>query len=377
MVGPGRQKVFKVCWAAAVFFLLQSSPALGRIDFSGKLAAELVYDDLLTASAGDTLVETVNFNPNLKIRTDQLAGFLDLSGDCVFTEDALSAERTALTFTVNKAYVAYESPRWSMVLGKNRFLKGVGYGWNPSDITNPQKSPLYQDERKRGNEEGVEMASVSYFGWAGRFFYEVTLALLPAFSINQAKKVIYTKFNYGSWEGFLVGGFQDQRPPLYGGYFRTAVPYADFLSLYGEFQSTELRRNNKFLFGLQFNPALQFTGNLQLQAEFFYHPDGGEDLDDYLQQHPGLTPVLGETLRHYYYLAALYYDLSSRFSLGVMKNADQDQSGIVSFLYSRFIGQEAMLNLGGYYVMTADARREFARLTQRNFQVYTGLSIYF
>ena len=222
------------------------------------------------------------------------------------------------------------------------------------------------------------MASFSYFGATDLFFYEVTAGVIPARDADQAKKVLYTKFSYGSFEGFVIDGFQDYRQNIYGGYFRTAVQYCDLLSVYGEFQSVEFQGNNKYLLGLQFNPIItDLPGNLQFQIESFYNEDGGNNLDEYFLKNPGITPVLGESLKHYNYIGCIYSDLASRVSLGIMKNMDEDQSGFANFLYSRFMAKEALFTIGGYYIISSGSTKEFARLTNRKFQVYAGLSIYF
>lgn len=81
---------------------------------------------------------------------------MDISGEYTVSDhEVMDDGADSIEFTVKKAYVAYQTDRFSVLLGKDRFLKGVGFGWNPSDITNPQKSPLYQDESKMGDEEGV------------------------------------------------------------------------------------------------------------------------------------------------------------------------------------------------------------------------------
>jgi hypothetical protein len=363
----------------ALFFLFLSGPVLGGLDLYGKLESELAYDDLLAAgrevAQQDTLVNIVDFNPKLKITAGHTIGFLDLCGEYTTTSREVPGEQVdRFKLTVRKAYVTYQTDCFSVLLGKERFLKGVGFGWNPADLTNPQKSPLYQDESKRGEDEGVGMASVSYFSAAGFCFYEVTAGVIPVQHADQAKMVLYTKFSLGSFEGFLIGGFQENRPNIYGGYFRTAVPYLDLLSAYGEFQSTEFQSNNKYLLGLQINPVINdLPGSLQFQIEGFYNEDGGRDLDDFRLKHPGVTPVVGESLKHYYYFGCVYNDLVSRVSLGVMRNTDEDRSGVGSFLYSRFVAKEALLTIGGYYVISSGPKKEFSVLTNRKLHLYIGL----
>src|SRR5690606_32935525 len=134
----------------------------------------------------------------------------------------------------------------------------------------------------------------------------------------------------------------------------TAVPYCDLLSVYGEIQSVEVQGNNKYLLGLQFNPIItDLPGNLQFQIESFYNEDGGNNLDEYFLKNPGITPVLGESLKHYNYIGCIYSDLASRVSLGIMKNMDEDQSGFANFLYSRFMAKEALFTIGGYYIISS------------------------
>ena len=358
-----------------LFFL--AKPVVGSINAYGKLESELVYDDRLPSGQNDGLVNKVIFNPKFKILTGNTVSFLDLCGSYQ-TDIGMGDGENALQFTVNKAYLSYQKNDFNVLIGKDRFLKGVGYGWNPSDITNPQKSPLYRDESKRGDEEGVGIASVSYYGFKQQLFYEIAGGIIPTSNLDETKQILYTKFNYSSFEGFLIGGFQNKRRNIYGGYFRTALPYFDLLTVYGEFQTVEFRDNNKYLLGLQYNPVIScLSGNLQLQIESYYNEDGCNNMADYFRKHPGSTPILGECLRHYYYIGLIYNNIVSRFSLGVMKNTDEDKSGVASLLYSRFIAEEALLNIGGYYCLFSASEEEFARLTNRKLQVYAGLSSYF
>lgn len=362
-----------------IFFI--AKPAIGNITVYGKLESELVYDNLLTSGQEqeDLLINKISFNPKFKFFTGNTIGFLDICGRYE-TEDSkvMSESDNSSEFIVNKAYLEYQNSGFSVLIGKDRLLKGVGYGWNPSDITNPQKSPLYRDESKRGDEEGVGMACVSYYGFKDLLFYELAGGVIPTRNLDEAKKFLYTKFNYGSFEGFLIGGFQEKQQNIYGGYIRTTVPYLPLLTFYGEFQTVEFRDNNKYLLGLQYNPVIScLPGNLQLQIESFYNQDGCNNMDDYFAKNPNIAPILGESLRHYYYIGCMYNNILSRFSIGVMKNTDEDKSGVVSFLYSRFIAKEASLNIGGYYCIFSDSEKEFARLTNMKSELYAGLSIYF
>lgn len=350
-----------------LFTVTEKSKA--SVESYGNIQSELTYAELINGEMENTLVNNISFNSNLKLSTDKTSGFLNLKGDY---------ENDELTLSLNKAYISYQNDSLAFEIGKDRFLKGVGFGWNPSDLMNPSKSPLYREEEKRGEDVGINLASVSYFGDKGSLVYEISAVVIPGESYSDMKKVLLTKLINGSFEWFFIGGFQTGQKNIYGGYFRASIPYFDKATMYGEFQSTEFQSNNKHLLGVQLNPEISLLrGSLQFQAEYFYNQSGCKNMSEYFIKNPNAIPVLGESLQHYYYTGSVYNDISSRFFFGVIWNADEDKSGVVNFLYSKFISKECLFKIGGYSCFFSDSEKEFAKLTNTRLTIYAGLSIYF
>ncbi len=357
--------IFKTLLITAVLIFVIAGNATASFEMYGKIETELGYDDFITNPVNQGFTGKILFAPNFNIVADNVTGFVGLKG--TYNNDIFG-------FTANKAYVSYMGDSYCFKIGKDRTLKGVAYAWNPADIINPQRSPLYRDDEKRGSDEGIFLTSFSTFGKSRLFDYELSGLLIPGKDYS-LKKVLSMKLGVGSFESFLVGGFQSGES-IYGGYLR--FPVFDFLTAYSEFQTVNFQSQQKYLLGIQTNPTLPYIGNpLQIHVEYFKNIDGALSMNDYFINHPGEIPILGETLQNYLYTGLVYNDVYVRASLGGIWNIDDDKSGLINFLISFFPTKESMIRFGGYYCFFSDSQKEFPRLTDTQCEIYINFSVFF
>ena len=367
-MGNGKKLLLTVLMISSLLLVSRGDCTASYQEY-GKLGITLKESEYLYDSIPNQFDNSLLLDYNLQINEGNLIGCFKLSVN-------YSQNQDGLFFSLAKGYVTYQNEFLSFELGKNRVLNGVGYAWNPADIMNPKKSPLYRDEEKR-SDEGVFFTSLSYYGFLNSLAYEVRGIMLPAADRRQSKGVLSTKLAWQSLETLFLVGFEKDEQPVYAGTGRFSCTELPF-TLYGEFRNYEMKTDWKYLLGIQYNPSFTvFGGNIQAQLEYFRNENSyRHDVVDYYAYYPGETPVLGELYENYAYVGLTYYSLGLITSCGVIKNLDQDGSGMINYLLTYPLNNESTISLGGYLPFGRDVD-EFPYFIDRNYEIYLTLSIAF
>lgn len=296
---------------------------------------------------------------------------------CSYLSLNYSQKYDVLLFGLRKGYFAYQSGNFQFELGKNRIMYGVGYVWNPSDIINPRKSPLYRDEKKR-DDEGVYYGSLSYYGFLDNLAYEIRGVFLPAKEdLMESREVLSLKLSWQPLETTCVLGFKADEKPIYAGNIRYTLSSFP-VTVYGEFCHHETDDLRQYLLGFQFDPSFEILdGNIQGQFEYFRNENSYQhEVVAYYDYYPGKAPTLGELYQNYLYTGLTYYSLDFSVSLGIIKNIDNDGSGIINYLVNYPLNDESSLSLGGYLPFGRDVDK-FPYFTNKNHEIYLMLSVSF
>src|SRR5690554_1797326 len=175
----------------------------GQLSLSVK-ESEYLQDTIVHQFDNSALLEY-----NLKINEGDIIGCFKLNA-------YYSQNYDEIFFNLARGYVVYQNDYFSFELGKNRVMNGVGYAWNPSDIINLKKSPLYREEEKR-IDEGVYYTSLSYYGFLNDLAYEVRGIILPEEDSLKSSGVFSTKISWQSLEASFLTGLKKDEPPVYAG----------------------------------------------------------------------------------------------------------------------------------------------------------------
>ncbi len=358
----------KIFFLPIIFFLLDVNVLFAdiTIDNYGKIEAGIIGTNYFKNDTTSSFNGNSFFIDNLKINSMNSTGFMELKG---------SYFKNKFDLVFNKAYIAYQNEYLTLEMGKDRIVDGIGFAWNPADILNPKKSPLYRDDEKRNGDEGIILSRVSFFNKQGSHSYEIRGILVKEDNTKDSKGTLAIKSTYKSLETFFTSGFQKNKKNINAGFVRFPMPRIDSITIYSEFQNTEFKNNWKNLYGIQLSPSVDFIkGNLFIQLEYFSNENGYKKMpEEYLKNS---YPIIGETLKNYLFTGLGYNYMSYRFGAGFLQNIDNDKSSLINFLTSINISDETTLNIGGYHTI-GDGEKEFPLLSGTRYELYLSVSVYF
>ncbi len=411
-----------VCAAAIIMFVLSSGTAVGEAAFSGELKPEVGlniprYDDYESPLNPSNVLEfrdvTFGNEINLKLTDTGETGALDvwlqlkrypiaelLSGVSSLTAAAsgvadpqaglLEQAVADLTFT-SDAYIytvdlLRASAAWTpnanlrVTLGRQSYLTGYGYGWNPVDLANPPKDPTDADASLRG----VDGLTVQYTHAA--WLLAEVYGALP----SDGRGWDYDELLAGAEITLIAPAVELKVAGLYGGAERASDPadtypnavaaatYVDVrgVGFYGEgVVRSRSRRNAPEATGAAtvmrdgpipsglLGAEYYFPSGPVLAAEYFYNGEGWDQdrREDYAEALDTLEDSGGITGEYYalytpsyfarhYWLVNLtipWYDADATFDVNLVFSPD---SRVL------FVTPTASLNLNYEGTLTTDLR---------------------
>ncbi len=357
-------RTFEYFVLAAMLTILAAASLSAEVKFSGELKPEVVfnipgsggYDDTPLNPGNWTGINDVMFRSeiNLKLNAQGNTSALDLwfqvkqypiadllTGSAAMAEaaslvgsDDLSGYSTAVAdmFYVVDPYIftldiMRASASWMptdtlrITFGRQSFLTGYGYGWNPVDLANPPKDPTDPEAYLRG----VDALNIQYSpaSWINTRFYGAVPSQGFTWGYEQMLAGGEITINVPSLEFKLAGlyGGQETSSDTYDLYPHAgaAAFYLDVFGLgfYGEGVVRSRSRRNipdsgtgpstikdgpvySGLAGLEY----YFTSGLVLATEYYYNGEGWnlterEDYTSALETQGGSGGIAGEYLALY------------------------------------------------------------------------------
>ncbi len=392
-VKPGfRYASTSPCPGVLPFLLLLFVPVLlaAQVNFSGELTPEVVFnipgeDDYISLlNPGNALgFEDLMFRNgiNLKLNESGETGALDLwirlgqypiaemlvgtafiaSGfnqvAADYTADlAWSAEPYLYTADILRANASWiPAPDVRITLGRQSFLTGYGYGWNPVDLANPPKDPRSPQAYLRG----VDGLTFRYSPAA--WFNASLYGLIPPAGYTRAYEDLLT----GGELTFYAAALEIKLSGLYGSVEKESDPvdlyphavaaafYLDIagVGVYGEGVVRSRSRRNipdaasfsttirkgpvpSGLFGLEY----YFPSGAFLAVEYFYNGEGWNQAQR--EDYASVLSILGTGITGEYYalytpsyfaqhyallnLLVPWYDVDASFNLNFIWSPDSE-----------------------------------------------------
>jgi len=342
-------------------------------------------------SVRNTLGAEMRASETLSTNTSVMQSFWIASGVKVSQGDVLVNARLQLRQTnealegeISELYGSYEGTLVMMGFGKTRVQHGVGYVWTPSDILNPTTSFLWDGHYPSTTNTAI-VVGVLGFHYASEvvpFSLSWRGYVVPWLEIERSVYAGDLSLSYGQMEMSVVLGKQNNGEDIvYGGYLRSALPFVDWVTVYGEFGSVNMKTNWEFVGGMQVNPSLDFVpGSIQIQGEYGYRPEGAEDMEDFWAGYDPARdrmPLPGMLLRRYVYGGIAYTGLVVRSQVGIVKNLDEDGSGMVTGEIQYRVGEDSFVMLGGRAVLFDKDTEEFPTLLGQRWEIRFGFTTYF
>jgi len=352
---------------AGFMFSIQASQ--NAISIYGRLEPSITIDRNIQNEDTFSITNGVLTTTNMKLNSGIVTGFAKLNANYNQNTDIIK-------WNLQKAFILCKGSFWTYKLGKDRESYGVGYLWNPADLLNPQKSPLYRDSERRNAEEGIFMSSLSVSGHIADLWFEIKGIYLPLKKIEDSKAAAALKLSWNLYEfAFITSSQLNDSTTMMAGYLRGSIPGLDPVNFYSEMQLADIL-HQKYLFGIQLTPpiTLFYDGNIQITGEYFFNNNPYDEvITKWFSNNDTKTPMVGEIFSNYVYGGLSYYMLDFVMSCGYVQNLDSDQSGMINVFGSYSIAAETQINIGGY-IPFGDSKAEFPFFLNKEWSLYFSTS---
>ncbi len=372
-------------------FLSAALAATAQVNFSGELKPEVIFN--IPGSGYDSALNTGNYlgvqdlmfrnEINLKLDQQSDSAALDLwlqvgqypiaellaGSAAILTSDegvvglaktaavgdlAYMAGSYIYTASLMRASASWmPAPEFRVTLGRQSFLTGYGYGWNPVDLANPPKDPTDPSAYLQGV-DGLTLQGTP-FSWLSVKAYGIAPSEGSGWAYNELLAGAELTLQMPALEVKLAGlyGGRERNSDLYDLYPHGAAAafYADVhgVGLYGEgVVRSRSRRNSADPAGgtsvLSDEPVFSalggaeyyFASGLSGAVEYFYNGEGWDD--DQRSDYASALEVLGGMpgadylglytpmyfARHYILLNLMipWYEKDSSFNANIIYSPD-------------------------------------------------------
>ncbi|OQY33461.1 MAG: hypothetical protein B6241_07820 [Spirochaetaceae bacterium 4572_59] len=292
-----RDRVFTVLFTAALF-LLTASIRLPALSLYGD--AETQFDFYIPGESGDDRYDSL-------INPENIMGLNDMgySMDMTFKLENFSDESSFIfwgslekdsgqsessSYNLNVMRLRYDwavSDAFRLRIGRQGFLTGYGYGWNPMDLINPLKNPSDPEQEMKGVDalslvidrggmiqtEGclvVDTAGSERIEYGDIRGSAIMTLLLP---LAEMKLSVLIGNNYALGAGFLadIAGA--------GVYGEASLREKSRVSLPGEGPDYLLSEEDGSIFSFLAGCEYVFPSELTVTAEYFYNGEGLDKKD--------------------------------------------------------------------------------------------------
>lgn len=351
---------------------------------------------------GSASIADAYFGGGLTNYADAVGGLFVLSPSYIFT---LGLMRASINWQ--------PADFFGLTLGRQSFLTGYGYGWNPLDLVNPTKDP----SRPNAAAQGVDALSLrlSPAEWLDMKFYGAMPSIKPSASYvslvaGTELSLIFEKFEMklaGLW-----GGKDQGRDPLSGQYLWPHALSAGFyldlwgLGFYGEAAMRSRSRRNspdpaslgtRLVDGPVFNTVVgfeyYFEAGPSIVLEYYYNGEGWDDgqrhdFSSILASRSSGPSVSDIALyqpthfaQHYilFNLALPIYSIESNINLNVIYSPDS-QALLLTPSVELGLGEEGNLNANFSYSGLIDlepSNKNEAYLSPVKHSFSAGLTYFF
>ncbi len=429
-------KQLKGHWILFIMFLSALIPAGAEVHFSGELIPEVNlnipqdgdYDSPLNPE-NSLAVKDVMFRNEINLKLDESSdtGALNLwiqlgqypvadmlrgsaailsEGNPVLTAavaDMASASQayiyTAEIIRANAAWIPGKNSR--LTVGRQSYLTGYGYGWNPVDLANPPKNPTDPSAYVRG----VDGLTLQYNpqSWLGIKTYGLLPSEGPGWDYDELLAGMELTLQASALEiqlsGLYGGAEQGDDPYDFYPHAGAAAVFMDIqgVGVYGEgVVRSRSRRNSpdmetgasvlkeKAVYSALLGGEYYFSSGLAAVAEYFYNGEGWDQnqREDYASLPSDLSlysPLY--FARHYALLNLMipWYARDSSFNLNMIYSPDSQALFVTPSASFNLNYEGTLVSEIGYTGMTSldDGRKNEAWLSPVKHSIVFNLRYYF